>query len=142
MEEADDEALQKSRDEFADFVIGLENKLDQAEEYGRAGDMRMLGVLNELSDIKTDLEALARSAHEELPSRDYHAEVTKIIREYIAGIIEREYEAIGLFIRENPEAKQDATVRANQLLHIISFYGDLYPELDLGVWKEKVEELL
>ncbi len=142
LEKDDDEALQKDKEAFGDFVVNLEEKLDMAEEYGKAGDMKMLSILSELNGVEDDLAELAKKANEQMPSRNYHVEVTKIIREYITLIIEKEYRAIEDILQSGEEAKQEATVRGNQLLHIISFYGGLYPEIDLAQWKEKTERLI
>ncbi len=142
LETADDDAMQQAKRDFGDFVVGIENRLDQAETYGKAGDIRMLTVLLELQDVQSDLETLAKNAHEEMPSKNYHMEVTKIIRTYIAGIIEKEYESLQKSISEKSESPQNITSRINQLLHITSFYQELYPELELAHWGEKVRSLV
>jgi hypothetical protein len=141
LETVDDAALQKAKNDFGDFVISIENRLDQAEAFGEAGDMRMLTTLLELQDVQNDLVPLAHNANEELPSKNYHVEVTKLIRAYIVGIIQKEYETIQQLIQDSPQLHQEFVSRINQLLNVISFYHQLYPELDLNSWEEKVQSL-
>lgn len=140
LEQADDEALQFAKAKFVDFLAGLEEFLDRAREYGKEGDMRMLGILEEFEGVEDDIILLAKSAQEEVPPKNYHAEVTKIIRTYIEEIVQKEYELLLSYSGE--ETEEEKHIRIGQLLNIIAFYSDLYPELNLAVWKEKTEALL
>ncbi len=138
LQKADDKALQKAKEVFGDFVISVENIIDRSIELGKARDIQMLTVLRELNTVQDDLTALAKSAHEEVPDHNYHAEVTKIIREYIAGIIDHEYQKIEELRKTKPEEIQEITMRMNQLSNIIQFYDTEYPELQLALRNKHV----
>jgi glutamyl-tRNA reductase len=138
LQKADDKALQKAKEEFANFVISVENTIDNAIELGKARDVHMLAVLRELNTVQDDLLALSQSAHEEVPNHNYHTEVTRIIREYIEGIIENEYQKIAQLQESGSDSAQEAPMRVNQLQNIIHFYDNEYPELHLGEWSKKL----
>lgn len=139
---ADDEAVQDAKNKFADFIIGLESRLDSADEFGKNGDIRMLAELRELTDVKEDIEALAKQAEEDIPGRDYHAEVTKLLKSHLEHIIEIEIQKIAEFLETNSDGRQEATSRINQLQNIVHFYSELYPELNLSRFGEKINSLL
>ena len=141
LETNDDRATQKAKKAFVDYIVGLEQTLDDAASAGKAGDIRMLETLGELQDVDTELEYYAVRANELVPMRKYHIEIGKLVREYLPVILKKEMADIESALTENPDAVGEATSRLNQIENIISFYRGLYPELKLEAWEEKIKSI-
>lgn len=141
MEMSDAHLAQKAKDELLDYIVRLEQTLDQAVAYGKKGDIRMLTILGELNTVDEDLTYYCKRANEMKPIRDYHHEIGKLIREYLPVILKKELEDIEAELALNPDETEDATARLEQLNHIIQFYGELYPEIDGTPWSKKISAI-
>ena len=140
-EESDAAIVQGARDELLDYVVSLEQKLDMAEAYGKEGDIRMLAILSELNEVEAELAYYAKRAREPIPMRNYHAEIGKLIHGYLPTILKKETDMIETGLEALPDNTDAAVTRLNQLTNIINFYTDLYPDIDLSVWDEKIKTI-
>jgi hypothetical protein len=140
-EESDAAVVQDARDALVDYVVSLEQKLDMAETYGKQGDIRMLALLSDLNTVEEDLAYYAKRAHEPVPMRNYHTEIEKLIRSYLAVILKKETEAIETGLEAAPDDTAPAIARLSELDAIIAFYAELYPDLNLSLWSEKIRTI-
>ncbi|MBP7804711.1 MAG: hypothetical protein KA052_00625 [Candidatus Pacebacteria bacterium] len=141
LEHAESDKLQQAKDEFVDFIVSLEGTLDEAEEYGKERDLRMLDLLKELDTVDEDIEYYAKRANDPIPMRDYHVEISKLIHNYLLGILNKELDITEKFLQENPDDTEEAVKGLNEIGRLISFYSDLYPDLNLESARARLLEI-
>lgn len=141
LEHAESEKLQEAKDEFVDFVVSLEGTLDEAEAYGKERDLRMLDLLKELDTVDEDIEYYAKRANEPLPMRDYHVEISKLIHNYLLGILNKELDVTEKFLQENPDDTDEAIRGLEEIGRLVSFYSDVYPDLNLESARTRLAEI-
>ncbi len=141
LEHAESDKLQQAKDEFVDFIVSLEGTLDEAEAYGKERDLRMLALLKELDTVDEDLEYYAKRANEPLPMRDYHVEISKLIHNYLLGILNKELDVVETFLQNNPDDTDEAVNGLDEIGRLISFYSDIYPDLNFESVRARLSEI-
>lgn len=82
------------RKSFLDFVIYVENHIEQAEDYGLSLDLRMFDLISDLSNIDEVMSRKAKESNEDFPPTDYFAKIKKITTIYFFPIVQKEINRI------------------------------------------------
>ena len=130
-----------SKDDFFQYILELEKDIEQATDYGKKGDIRMLDVLRDMDSLQEDIKERATQSGEDVPPRDYHVEVVKILHTYIRPVLSNEIESIEQEVNQAGGNHSISLDRIYELERITDFYTEIYPELHLDGLDKKIHEL-
>ena len=139
-ERVEEEVRNSLRQDFLDYVVGVENSLEEAERCGVAGDIHMIEILEGLFSVNEEIKFHAQSADEDLPPVDYGMKVWKITEKYFNPIIEKELDRIQAGIAEEGTTEYWQSEVEN-IAGIVGFFKETYPELDVHLLNERVSSM-
>ncbi len=111
LEQSDADRIQSKKNGFLDYILALEQKLDEAEEQGKKSRPELLDTLGDIYEIQTEAEDYARDVGQSASLRNCRVRTEKIIEEYIPRVLETEIHAI------KNDVESDA-LRATRTSHI------------------------
>jgi len=85
MEHADYERNLRHKNDFLNSVVLLQQKLDQAETYGRQFEAKLLALLNEIASIQKETERSFRGADKEPLLAEIRLRAQKIKSRYASN---------------------------------------------------------
>ena len=135
----DEDNLNRKQD-FLDYIVRIEELLEQAEEYGASGDARMLDIVESLQNIDKKVTDQADFANEQRPPIYHAAKITKILFSYFAKVIENEISRIQIGIgSEGLDERWNLEIK--NLENKIYYFKQMYPTLDVDSFLKKISEL-
>ena len=135
-----DEEDRKLKQDFLDYIISIENSLEQAEIYGSQGDVRMLEIVEGLQDIQQKVIHQAEFSNEPVPPEDYSVRVGHIVSAYFSKVIDTETERIRNGIKEEGLNGQWKTEIKN-LIDKIDYFKEQYSELEIAPHIKALDEI-
>ena len=125
-----DEEARKLKQDFLDYIIGVQDALEQAERYGAAGDARMLDIIAGFRNLQQDVVAEAKFTNEEIPPEDYTEKVWHIVRDYFSKVISGEI----LRIQNGMQPEGETSYWSSEIENLngrIEYFKNWFPELEV-----------
>ncbi len=123
-ERYDSEQFESSRREMFDYIVHLEDTLEQAEKLGSNGDPDMFLLLKSIENADEELVLYAKESNESVPIKKYSQSIENLKVKFLPKIVT---EMVKL-LKEGKKAQEEM----NELIDIISYYNEEYPELGLA----------
>ena len=125
-----DEEARKLKGDFLNYIIGIQDALEQAERYGAAGDARMIPIIQGFRNLQEDVVKEAKFVNEEIPPEDYSQKVWHITRDYFSKVIEGEI----LRIQDGIQAEGETSYWNSEIDNLngtIEYFKEWFPELEV-----------
>lgn len=137
LERAQSDELTNAKIELADYIVYLEDKLEEAEGYGHRGDSHMFVILREIEGAQSELEYYSKKAHESMPIKNYEESAQHIALRYLPKIVDAQI----ITLKGRKSSGEDITGEIDELTELVSFYANEYEELGFDGLLEKIEAL-
>ena len=125
-----DEEARKLKGDFLNYIIGIQDALEQAERYGAAGDARMIPIIQGFRNLQEDVAKEAKFVNEELPPEDYSQKVWHITRNYFSKVIAGE----SLRILDGMDSEGETSYWNSEIDNLngtIEYFKEWFPELEV-----------
>ena len=140
LDKFEDAVNQDVKQKFLDYILHLEDDLEQAEIYGKAGDIRMLDMLGGFKDIKSKIAEQVEFANEPVPPEDYLENAFDVAEVYFSKVMEAEILRI-----QDGIAQEGVTdywnTQINNLIYNISYFKEMFVNLDVDLLNQKASLL-